>query len=141
MKKKQQKLAYQPEYDFTLIGIASHESDYRLSWALNKKFSLSFIRVESLFINDPKNNAMQSFAVYNFEDKTAGLAFNLISNRCDNGFLIEEIKNIDFFLQIYGDLKTSLINKFLTDLRKIDVIITAVLFDPQSLQSKQKLIF
>lgn len=141
MKKKQHKLAYQPEYDFTLIGIASHENDYKLSWALNQKFNFSFIRVESLLINDSKLQVAQSFVVYNFEDKTAGLSFNLISNRCDNGFLIEELKNIDYFLQIFGDINTSLINKFRTDLIKIDVIITAVIIDPKSLLSKQKLIF
>lgn len=141
MKRKQQKLTYRPEYDFTLICIASHENDYRLSWALNRKFNLSLIRVESLLINDPKSKGVQSFTVYSYEDKTAALAFNLISNRCDNGFLIDELKNIDYFFQIFGDINTSLINKFLADLRNIDVIITAVIIEPKSLLSKQKLIF
>ncbi|MBI5217735.1 MAG: IPExxxVDY family protein [Bacteroidia bacterium] len=141
MKKKDQKLTYRPEYDFSLIGIASHENDYRLSWAFNQKFDFYFIRVDNLEIKGAKNQVKQSFSVYNYEDESSKLMMDLISNRCEDGFLIEELKNIDFFLKISGGMPSGMLKKFLTDLKTIDVIITASLIDPNSLASKQKLIF
>ena len=98
MKKKNQKLYYQPEPDFHLIGIASHENDYRLSWALNKKLLVNFIRSENLEIKDLKKNSVSFFSVFSTDDEQEDIRLILISNRCDNGFLIEELKNIDYFL-------------------------------------------
>ncbi len=141
MKKKQQKLDYIPDYNFTLIGIASHEYDYRISWTINQKFNFNLLRTDDLEIIDPTIKSTQSFSVYQYIDTTAALTFNLISNRCNNGFLIEEFKNIDFFLQIFGIISTPILNKFLKDLKITDGLITSVLIDPNSLQSKQKLLF
>lgn len=139
--KKQQKLSYQPEYDFILIGIASRENDYRLSWALNLKFNFSFQRSDDLLINATTVKETQSFSVFHFEDVTAALRFNLISNRCENGFLVEELKNIDFFIQVFGTVNEMQLHKFLDDLKQTEGIITSVLIKPESLQSKQKLLF
>ena len=53
-KKKIHKLAFDFESDFKLIGIASHENDYRLSWAINKSLNIDFIKADDLLIHHPK---------------------------------------------------------------------------------------
>lgn len=52
-KKKIHKLKFELENDSYLIGIASHENDYRLSWALNKNLDLKLVKVDDLIVNHP----------------------------------------------------------------------------------------
>ncbi len=141
MKKKNQKLSYKPEPDFHLIGIASHENDYRLSWALNKKLLVNFIRSENLEIKDLKKNSVSFFPVFATDDEQEDIRFTLISNRCDNGFLIEEIKNIDYFLRVPGFLDDKVLKELQKKIKELDSVIAVMLLDPQKLVSWQKLMF
>ena len=50
------KLRLESDYDkdFTLIGIASHQRDYRLVWSLNEKMNLHLIKMNDLKIFQDK---------------------------------------------------------------------------------------
>ena len=101
-KKKVYKLILEPENDFKLIGIASHENDYRLSWALNKCFGFELAKVNDFHINHPKLKIDVNYSMYEFYDDNSELAYHLISNKSEKGFLLPEIKNIDFIMRISG---------------------------------------
>lgn len=141
MVKKTHKLTVHPDYNFKLIGISSHEHDYRLSWAINSTLHLQFSKTRELEILHKKFAEKQTFSVYVYEDENTQIRYHLISNRCDNGFLIEELKNIDFILQIFGEISESFIKQWIEKLNKIDVITTAFAIDPGSLKSRDKLIY
>ncbi len=128
-KKKIHKLAFEPESDFSLIGIASHENDYRLSWAINKSIGLYLIKVEDLSVSHPKHKIQINYSMYNYDDENNYINYNLISNKSEKGFLISEMKNIDFVLRISGSQDTTFLNELLSRLKKIDIIITAFLID------------
>lgn len=139
MKKKVHKLILEPETGFKLIGISSHENDYRLSWALNKYLGYNFSKSENLLIQKPKHNIEQSFSVYIYNDEETFLQYQLIANNSENGFLIPELKNIDFFLKISGEYSDSIINKIVTKLKKIEIINTA--FNLEDLSERNKKVF
>ncbi|OFX46911.1 MAG: hypothetical protein A2X13_08060 [Bacteroidetes bacterium GWC2_33_15] len=139
MKKKVHKLIFEPETGFKLIGISSHENDYRLSWALNKYLGYNFSKSENLLIQKPKHNIEQSFSVYIYNDEETFLQYQLIANNSENGFLIPELKNIDFFLKISGEYSDSIINKIVTKLKKIEIINTA--FNLENLSERNKKVF
>ncbi len=122
-KKKIHKLAFEFESDFSLIGIASHENDYRLSWAMNKSIGLDLIKVEDFSVNHPKHKIQINYSMYNY------INYNLISNKSDKGFLIPEMKNIDFVLRISDYPDTVFLNELLSKLKKIDIVITAFLIN------------
>ena len=52
MKKHLLEIEY--DYDFVLIGISSHEKDYRVCWALNNKLGLELVKTEPFEIKDKK---------------------------------------------------------------------------------------
>ncbi|HAN18815.1 MAG TPA: IPExxxVDY family protein [Bacteroidales bacterium] len=139
LKKKVHKLIFEPETGFKLIGISSHENDYRLSWALNKYLGYNFSKSENLLIQKPKHNIEQSFSVYIYNDEETFLQYQLIANNSENGFLIPELKNIDFFLKISGEYSDSIINKIVTKLKKIEIINTA--FNLENLSERNKKVF
>ncbi len=123
MKKKVHKLKGFVNNHFKLLAISSHENDYRLSWAINEELGSHFRKVDSIFISSKEKSPELEFTVFkssadeDFIDK-----MNLISNRCSDGFLIREMKNIDFFIQIFrGDMDNQT-KHIIATLKKIEII-------------------
>ena len=54
---------------------------------------------------------------------------------------IQELKNIDFFLQIFGEVSDEYKNELLKKLKNIDIITGAFIIDTDSLKSKKRLIY
>ena len=102
---------------FTIIGISSHENDYRLSWSINEQLGLTFVQKDSLLINEKEFSCFE----LDLEDQT----LLLISNRCDNGFLLDKHKNFDFLIKFNPELNETEASAWLRDLRKVPLISAA----------------
>ena len=102
---------------FTIIGISSHENDYRLSWSINEQLGLTFVQKNSLVIDG------KEFSCFELELENQTLI--LISNRCDNGFLLDKYKNFDFLLKFDNELNETETSAWLRDLRKVPLISAA----------------
>ena len=100
---------------FTIIGISSHENDYRLSWSINEQMGLAFVQGDSLVAHTGNK-----FACFVHEDEDQRIW--LVSNRCDNGFLLEKYKNFDFILKFDAALNETETNTWLHDLRKVPLV-------------------
>lgn len=140
-KKKIHKLAIEIESDYSLIGIASHENDYRLSWAINKSLGLDLKKKEDLTLDHPKNKILINYSLFIFDDENNYITYNLISNKSEKGFLIPEMKNIDFVLRVSGSPDQNLLNDLLFKLKKIDIVITAFQINEVSEKLRKKLMF
>jgi len=100
---------------FTVIGISSHENDYRLSWSINEQLGYKLSKGDNLVTATGKE-----FTCFIHEDDKQ--RFMLISNRCDNGFLLEKHKNFDFILKLDGELNEAEISTKLSNLRKVSLV-------------------
>ena len=118
-----------PPVIFTVIGISSHENDYRLSWSINEQLEYTFIHGDSLITSIGKE-----FACFIHEDDNQRLV--LISNRCNNGFLLGKHKNFDFILKFDSELNEAEISAWLRDLRKVPLVsaVFPIPFNKQVLQ-------
>ena len=103
---------------FTIIGISSHENDYRLSWNINEQLRLAFVQGDSIVAGDGNE-----FTCFVHEDDQQSLL--LISNRCDNGFLLGKHKNLDFILKINAELNETQMAEWLSNLRKTPLVSAA----------------
>ncbi len=135
------KLAFKPELEFQLIGISSHENDYHLSWAINQNIGLKLAKSMNLSLFNKQLNEQQEFSVFSFDNEDNFFLFNLISNTSANGFLFPEMRNIDFFLQIYGESDDKFILNLINKLNKIDIVNTSFIIDPKNLKAPEKLLF
>lgn len=141
MRKKVHKLTVHESGTYRLLGISSHENDYRLSWAINRQLGLDFRKTESLPVfNKTEDNPEQlEFSIFQYITPDGVLKMNLISNRCPNGFLIREMKNIDYFLQVFGDDTKSFIDTISKNLKSIDIVSTVFEVPRNKLNSKWNL--
>ena len=103
---------------FTIIGISSQESDYRLSWSINEHLGLSFAIGENLVTKDGKEFTC-------FVNGDDDLRLTLVSNRCDKGFLLEKFKKLDFILKFEQELDKEGISAWLRSLRKTPFVSAA----------------
>ena len=133
-KKKIVKLQIGEANSFTLIGISSHENDYRLVWAMNNAFSFQFTRTENLVIFNQKLSTDLEFSRFIFSDEDKYLTYHLISNRCPDGFLFPEIKNLDYLLQITGELDSKHLAIILKELKKVGIVSATFMIDPKQLK-------
>ncbi len=121
MKKRVHKLTVTDIAPFKILGISSHENDYRLSWAINQKIKVNFQKGASL-VYHRKNNEDLEFSVFKSSKEALPAKMNLISNRCPDGFLLNRIRNIDFILQIFGDINQNEVSEIINKLRGIDLV-------------------
>lgn len=138
--KKNNKLTVEQDYNFQLIGITTQENDYRLSWGINQQFNLKLLPAENHSIYNSAYNQHQLFSHYFYMDNKSLSQYHLIANKGDNCILIDELKNIDFFLIIkenqIKDFRIELTRK----LKEINLPITTFDIDPAKLKSKEKLL-
>jgi hypothetical protein len=136
-KKNVHKLSSEPGASLVLIGISSHENDYRLSWAINEHLDFHLAKRENLQSFNSRMNILQEFSVYSY---TGDSLYSLISNRCENGFLLEELKNIDFLLLIEENETPFPIQEFMSKLKAIPFVSATFNIDLQTLKNKKRLL-
>jgi hypothetical protein len=142
--------------NYTLIGIHSTLEEYKLAYLLNQKIKTEFIRADySLDFENKNNNA--TFDIYEFINTKFSQSWFLISNQYSNDFegvmtglfqsneittyLIPEKRKIDFFLKLEGDFNYDYIAKKVEEINSINQVITSYKIDPNTLKSKDFLIF
>lgn len=157
-------LEIQYDYDFVLIGISSHEKDYRLCWALNNKFGLELIKVDSLEIKGKKQETPSFFSLFTFDNPDSFLEYTVVANLSEsksgsvketdlfgshiqphsyneNEFLIPEHKQMNYFFVLKGEVEETTVQALVKQMKEIDIILTAIPIDVSQLKSKHNLVF
>lgn len=128
------------EFDFLLIGIVSTFRDFRICREVNKSLSLSLVRGDDYSILDTKRNEELTFPFFDYvteyEDQ-----YCIIGNRSENGILIPERKQIDYFLVIKPGATPIEINNISAELKKSHLIQAVFNIDPNELRSRGNLLF
>jgi hypothetical protein len=133
------KLIYQPGPTIILLGISSHENDYRISWALNEYLGFHFTKSENHKVLNQRLKEFQEFSAYLYTEGEGAHSYRLISNRCENGFLIEELKNIDFLLIIEEKEALTPLTEITSKIKSIPFVSAVFPIEWATLKSKKKL--
>jgi len=134
------KLSSEPMVSLILFGISSHENDYRLSWAMNEHLGFKLTRTDNLQSFNQRLNVDQEFSNYFFTDQESMNTYRLISNRCDNGFLLEELKNIDYLLLIEPNDEVFKISDVITKIKSIPFVAAIFPIEISSLKNKKRIL-
>ena len=128
------------DYDFVLIGISSHEKDYRICWALNNQLGLNLVKTEALEIKDKKQDDPSFFSLFSFELPDEFMEYFIIANRSEKGLLIPEQKQVDYFFIIRGEIENDKVMEMIKLIKESSLVQTAFRVDVNALKSKHNLI-
>jgi len=103
MAKVKLKLDIEPDPEVTVIGISCHEHDYRLCWAMNHAMELELTRRRE-DITEEVGGREAHFGVYDHVGHPDRGGYTLINNHGDQGVLIADQKNADYFLVVDNEV-------------------------------------
>jgi hypothetical protein len=149
-------LDYENEHDYTLIGVHATLENYRLAFYLN---SILNIRLKRNNLDLDFGTGASHFSLYTYDCNSTFSSWALIANKhvfdarasvekdylfnedYQTTILIQEKKQVDFFLKIDSDFDKLELNEIIKKVNTINNVITSYKIDPQTLKSKDFLIF
>jgi hypothetical protein len=127
--------------DFALIGIVSHARSYRLCWSLNQTMRLHFSNTNTpIIVHNTKKKTSLSFEVFRDYDEENRLDFYLICNKATGGFLLPELKHLDYVLMVKDNLGFNR-DALLAQIKESDQVLTALEINVTELKSTENLLF
>jgi hypothetical protein len=133
-------LTLEADYNYNMIGICSHHSDYRLVWGLNELLKLKLVKAENLFDVHHKKNGFSKHNYFIHKDEEEMLDYYLIKNKAEGKFLIPEKQQIDYFLFLVNNQIIDA-EDWLQKIKSHPSVLTAFNFDPTEFSSTENLIF
>lgn len=139
---------------YTLFALHSSLEDYAVVYALNKYLKSKLFRSKA----DLDISVDLSFPIFEWKDMANDCVWTLINNSCrrelqieneglfqnelavTTHYLVPEYKDVDYFLKIEGDTLSDE-QDLLNTINTIPRIITAYAIAPETLKSKENLIF
>ena len=150
------------EIDYELIAIHTSLEDFRLAYFINQQLPIILSRSnDEIGVTTKEGEAM--FAKFGFEDVSKDINWTLIQNKNEiivrkksddpnlfldenveinnKVYLLPELKKVDFLLKIENNFSTYNLEEIIQKLNNIDWISTVYEVDPDSIKSKNNLIF
>ena len=138
---KKHTIEFETDYDYEMIGICSHHSDYRIVWEINDQLEFQLFKNTELFkIWNTKGELQSEHPYYLFNDIENYTSFFFITNKQNNEFLIPEKKQIDYFIFILNNQIYPL-QQTIDKLKNLNTIIAAYSFEPVEINSTKHLVF
>lgn len=128
------------DFDFVSIAITSATKDYMLCHKINKALEYNFERIEDHQVYNDMDKGFRSFSKFFYFVEQGEIEFFLLNNRSEEGFLIPEMKKVDYFIIIRQYIDEEDLNFLLTGLNKLLDVQVAVQIDPLKLKSKENLV-
>ncbi len=128
------------EEDFCLLGIMADHPDYKLCWLINQSFGSDLTRQDDLALFHRRLNHEQLFSLFAYTDEEALLTYRIIRNRAEEGFFLDELRNLDYLVHIQGEVTPEKISTFLTAAGAIPGIRMCVPVELKKIRNKERLL-
>jgi hypothetical protein len=134
-------LSLDEELEFEVVGITSHQADFKLVWNVNNTLKLHLVKSENdLSVFNEKKDEEIPFPYYHFEDELDRVSYFLLKNKNELDYLVPEAQSIDYFLFLTNNYIID-VNDFIGQLRQVDAVLGVFAFDNQKFKSFQYLEF
>ncbi|MGV3683984.1 MAG: IPExxxVDY family protein [Daejeonella sp.] len=134
-------LKFELDLDFVLIAITTQLRDYMLCYKINKQLGTDFTKINDLEMLFSTDEELFYFSRYFYMIPESETEFYVLANKGTEGFLVPEMKQVDFFLLIRNYIDKDELRDILSGLNRISEVLVAAEVDPRKLKSKENLIF
>jgi len=128
------------DLDFVLIAITASLKDYVFCHKVNTSLNLNFEKIDDHEVYFNVDEAPLAFSKYYFTTEHGDNEFYIVNNRNSEGFLVPEMKKVDYFMIIHSYIDKDDLNYILTGLNKLSDIQVAAQINPVKLKSKENLV-
>lgn len=105
-------------YDFPVWGLVTTATPHRVCYHLNKVLHIDIIWDKEIFLD----NSDSYVNLYKYSSDIDFFTIEIIQNKNGNSIFIPELRNIDLFLLIRGELEMIDVDTFVQHIRGIDAI-------------------
>src|ERR1700761_6566153 len=130
-------LKFEIDLDFVLIAVTTSLKDYRICYLINKYLNFNFIKIPDLAVNLEDGGVRSLFSIYSYFWEATKADTYFISNKGTEGYLVPEMRKMDYFLMIKNYLSENDANAMVASLNKIPEIVAAVKIDPKKIKSHE----
>lgn len=123
---KKTKLSLKEDSDYTILGISCHLSDFRFIHYVNKIKYFNFIRHGDFDYQFKKDGEIFYFPLYYFDDQENYISFYVVSNRSEDGILMNEWKNFDYLLITKNKISDEKMKTINSDIKKISGVLAVI---------------
>ncbi len=130
-------LEIEEEYDFEIIGVSSHEKDYRLAWSLNKQMGWRLVRIQDA-VAEGKRSTTQH-ARFRWVHPVDHTVFTLIDNKTPEGTFMPDMAQFDYILKVEQPSESTMEALF-NELRETKLVLAFQLQNVDKLKFKSNLL-
>ncbi|MDP2415087.1 IPExxxVDY family protein [Daejeonella sp.] len=134
-------LKFELDLDFVLVAITTQLKDYMFCFKTNKQLGTNFCKIADLELPFNTDEEPFYFSRYFFLLPESETELYVLANKGTEGFLVPEMKKVDFFLLIQNYIHAEDLKGIINGLNKIPEVLVAAEVDPKKLKSKENLIF
>ncbi|MFO7668058.1 MAG: IPExxxVDY family protein [Bacteroidales bacterium] len=137
---KKHKLEMAIDEDFCLLGMVADQPDYRLCLLINRTLGFDFRKQDDLSLYHKKLDQDQEFSLFEYFDDESLLTYRVIGNRAENGYFLDELKNLDYLVHIQGEIMEEQITSFFRKTATIPEVRMCVPVDLRRIRNKERLL-
>ena len=112
-----------------------------LCFKINKQLTVDFVRINELPLQLMPSGITGYFSRYHYQIPETETEFYLLANKGTEGYLIPEMKKVDYFILIRNYFDPEELEGFIEGINKIQEVVVAAEVNPEKLKSKENLIF
>lgn len=113
-------ISYLYQYNYRLIGIATHLKDYRVAFFLNKALSITLSKREDLTFSIKNKGKHYSFEKQTFVDEANDVEYILLQNKSSGNLFLKSLKSFDFIFIIKTEREVDFIEDLLQKIETIE---------------------
>ena len=132
------KITNEPDTNYRLVGIASALKEYQVCHHLNQLLGCDFRKLEALVFEPKDRTRKTEFSVFKAEDALKN-TFIVFTNKNLGEYLLPEISNFDYLVQIRGKFADNDIAGLMDSIRKFPQVVMCLEVPLKKIKSKERL--
>jgi hypothetical protein len=127
--------------DFRLIGIATPLKEYKLCFYLNQILGCDFRKLEPITFEPKDRGRKAEFSVFKADEQETNNAYVVFTNKNAGDFLLPEVSNFDYIMQITGKFTAESLKKLINSIMQASDVVLTTEIPVKKIKSKERLIF
>lgn len=134
----EKKITNDPDTDYRLIGIASALKEYKVCYHLNQLLGCDFRKLPALVFEPKDRTRKTEFSVFKGEDVEKN-TFIVFTNKNLGEYLLPEINNFDYIVQVRGKFTDDDIVTLMEGIRKFPEVVMCLEVPLKKIKSRERL--